>query len=316
LPSVQQGFAYPYFYAPYGFGQPVGPLPPPLQQAAPQQADQKHTSPFLFELALDSHGTRSVQKVIECASTPAERQLILAAISPEHRIVRLIRDLNGNHCIQKCLDTYNVVENAPIFAEVRAELMTVATHQHGCCVLQRCIDVASPETSAELLAEIHTNATKLIRDKYGNYAFQYALEKHRAAGDQDQADALVQRLKGSFAELMQQKFSSHAVEKCIELASEPVRSAIVEEVIDSGELSKVAADMFGNYVVQKILTVSRQEQRQRVARLLYNDPLVRSSQFSKHVVGLCEKALSGERSERGRRNQQSGDKSGYGGRRN
>ena len=39
----------------------------------------------------------------------------------------------------------------------------MATHRHGCCVLQRCIDHASETQKFQLVSEITTNALSLVQ---------------------------------------------------------------------------------------------------------------------------------------------------------
>lgn len=55
----------------------------------------------------------------------------------------LIKDLNGNHVIQKCLHRLSAEHRQFIYDAVSEKCVEVATHKHGCCVLQRCIDYAS-----------------------------------------------------------------------------------------------------------------------------------------------------------------------------
>ena len=63
--------------------------------------------------------------------------------------------------------------NAPgvqfIYNAVAANCVEVATHRHGCCVLQRCIDHASEHQRVQLVNEITYNALTLVQDPYGNY---------------------------------------------------------------------------------------------------------------------------------------------------
>ena len=56
----------------------------------------------MIKIALNSHGTRALQKMIEFISTAEQIQTIINAL--DHRVVELIQDLNGNHVIQKCLN--------------------------------------------------------------------------------------------------------------------------------------------------------------------------------------------------------------------
>jgi hypothetical protein len=43
----------------------------------------------------------------------------------------------------------------------------VATHRHGCCVLQRCIDAADEDKRAELIMKVSEHALQLIQDPFG-----------------------------------------------------------------------------------------------------------------------------------------------------
>lgn len=102
-------------------------------------------------------------------------------------VVTLIKDLNGNHVIQKCLNRLIPEDNQVcglasglcfplliryaqfIYNAVAAHCVEVATHRHGCCVLQRCIDHASDSQRIQLVTEITFNALTLVQDPYGNY---------------------------------------------------------------------------------------------------------------------------------------------------
>lgn len=61
-----------------------------------------NAAPEMVKIALNSHGTRALQKMIEFISTPEQIQTIINAL--DRRVVELIQDLNGNHVIQKCLN--------------------------------------------------------------------------------------------------------------------------------------------------------------------------------------------------------------------
>lgn len=59
-------------------------------------------APELIYISLNMHGTRAVQKLIDAASNPYQIQTITNALNTD--AVSLIKDLNGNHVIQKCLN--------------------------------------------------------------------------------------------------------------------------------------------------------------------------------------------------------------------
>ena len=61
-----------------------------------------NAAPKMVEIALNAHGTRALQKMIEFITTREQIQTVINALN--NRVVELIQDLNGNHVIQKCLN--------------------------------------------------------------------------------------------------------------------------------------------------------------------------------------------------------------------
>jgi hypothetical protein len=124
----------------------------------------------LVGISLNMHGTRAVQKMIDFLSNPRQpnqiRSIILAL---SLNVVALIKDLNGNHVIQKCLNRLIPEDNQFIYNAVAAHCVEVATHRHGCCVLQRCIDHATDSQRVQLVTEITFHALTLVQDPFGNY---------------------------------------------------------------------------------------------------------------------------------------------------
>lgn len=64
-----------------------------------------NAAPSMVKIALNQHGTRALQKMIEFISTREQINTIIVAL--HDRVVELIQDLNGNHVIQKCLNRLN-----------------------------------------------------------------------------------------------------------------------------------------------------------------------------------------------------------------
>jgi Mg/Co/Ni transporter MgtE len=101
----------------------------------------KVVAPELTHIALNMHGTRAVQRLIEYLSTPEQIKIVTNSLNPN--VVTLIKDLNGNHVIQKCLHRLSPENNQFIYDAVCQNCIEVASHKHGCCVLQRCFDHAT-----------------------------------------------------------------------------------------------------------------------------------------------------------------------------
>lgn len=83
-----------------------------------------------------------------------------------------LADLNGNHVIQKCLNHLPPEDNQFIYNAVATHCIEVATHRHGCCVLQRCIDHASESQRIQLVTEITYNSLTLVQDAFVRLPFR------------------------------------------------------------------------------------------------------------------------------------------------
>ncbi|KAI4631199.1 hypothetical protein J4E83_002728 [Alternaria metachromatica] len=207
----------------------------------------RNASPAMVQIAFNQHGTRALQKMIEFISTDDQTQMIIHALSGQ--VVDLIQDLNGNHVIQKCLNHLKSVEAQFIFDAVGENCITVGTHRHGCCVLQRCIDHAVGFQKVDLIRKITAHSFHLVQDPFGNYVVQYILDLNDAAF----TTPMCQGFQTKICELSKQKFSSNVIEKCIRCAEPHVKGMMIEELLDVEQLEQLMRDSYGNYVIQTAL---------------------------------------------------------------
>ncbi|KII86320.1 hypothetical protein PLICRDRAFT_164809 [Plicaturopsis crispa FD-325 SS-3] len=246
----------------------------------------------LVNISLNMHGTRAVQKMIDFLSTRRQADLrynaqihsIIVALSLH--VVVLIKDLNGNHVIQKCLNKLAPEDNQFIYNAVAANCVEVATHRHGCCVLQRCIDHASDHQRIQLVNEITYNALTLVQDPYGNYVVQYILDLN----DNRFSDAVIRQFTGNVCALSVQKFSSNVIEKCIRVAEHSTRKMLIEELLNRTRLEKLLRDSYGNYCVQTALDYAEPGQRALLVEGIRPVlPLIRNTPYGKRIQNKLQR---------------------------
>jgi len=215
----------------------------------------------LVAISLNVHGTRVVQKLLECMENSDEFELIQKAF--EVFVITLAKDVYGMHVVLRCLHRIPAPnpeaegpDNTFIFREITKNIVSVATHKHGCCVVQWCIDYANVEQRKALVNVIVENALELAQDAFGNYVLQQIMD----TAQEETLRHLIQRLKGSMSKLAVQKFSSIVVEKCVEMAPKDLRKDIFDEIINEHKISRLLQDPYANYVIQKILTITRQSE--------------------------------------------------------
>ncbi|KAH8674774.1 RNA-binding protein-like protein [Tricladium varicosporioides] len=238
----------------------------------------ENASHDLVRIALNQHGTRALQKMIEFISTPGQVQTIIAAL--RYRVVELIQDLNGNHVIQKCLNKLSPTDAQFIFDAVGTHCVDVGTHRHGCCVLQRCIDHASGEQKAWLIRQISNNAYVLVQDPFGNYVVQYILDLNEPIF----TEPLVAMFQGRVGQLSKQKFSSNVIEKCLRCAQEPSKDMLIEEMLQPSELDRLLRDSFANYVIQTALDYANPAMKTRLIEAIRPYlPAIRTTPYGRRI---------------------------------
>ncbi|CAH2355808.1 suppressor protein Mpt5p [[Candida] railenensis] len=164
----------------------------------------------LFQISINQHGTRALQKIIDSLNNDYQLSLLIKGLKPY--IIELIKDLNGNHVIQKILNKFSPQNCQFIYESILRDLIVVATHKHGCCVLQKCLNHVTDEQLYEFARSIlkFQNFYKLINDQFGNYVLQYLISINSIDINYRVFDGFV---KFGIDNLCNLKFSSNVIEK-------------------------------------------------------------------------------------------------------
>lgn len=243
-------------------------------------------APALSQIALNQHGTRALQKMIEFVNTDAQVQNIVQALAD--RVVDLVQDLNGNHVIQKCLTRLGAEKSQFIYDAVGKHCVVVGTHRHGCCVLQRCIDHAGGFQRAQLIARITHCAFDLVQDPFGNYVVQYILDLDEAQFTKPLCESFL----GKIAPLSKQKFSSNVIEKCLRTADHETKRRMVAEMLVGNEIERMLRDSFANYVVQTALEYADPDMKMRIVESVR--PILPSIKQTPHGRRIASKIMGAE----------------------
>ncbi|KAL5157063.1 putative pumilio 7, chloroplastic [Glycine soja] len=232
----------------------------------------------LVRISLNTHGTRVVQKVIETLKTRQQISLVVAALEPG--FLALIKDLNGNHVVQHCLQCLSNEDNKFIFVAAAKYCVDIATHQHGCCVLQRCIGHSRGEHREKLVEEISANALLLAQDQFGNYVVQFILDLRIPSA----TATLSLQFEGKYVHLSMQKFGSHVVEKCLAVFNDENRSRVIHELLSAPHFEQLLQDPHANYVIQSAVRHSEGHVHNLLVEAIESHKAIsRNSPYSKKI---------------------------------
>jgi hypothetical protein len=134
-------------------------------------------APRVAAIACDKRGTHALQALIGLLSTQEEQELLMAAV--RSHVIDMCMDPNGTHVVQRLLFCFSASCTDWIYHPVVENLLEVAHHPCGLCVLKKCISqaTASGQQQDLLLCQLARHAVDLVQSPYGNYAVQHALEE-------------------------------------------------------------------------------------------------------------------------------------------
>ncbi|CAI4454562.1 CQS_1a_G0017520.mRNA.1.CDS.1 [Saccharomyces cerevisiae] len=214
--------------------------------------------PNVFQISINQYGTRSLQKIIDTVDNEVQIDLIIKGFSQEftsiEQVVTLINDLNGNHVIQKCIFKFSPSKFGFIIDAIveQNNIITISTHKHGCCVLQKLLSVCTLQQIFKISVKIVQFLPGLINDQFGNYIIQFLLDIKEL--DFYLLAELFNRLSNELCQLSCLKFSSNVVEKFIKKLFRIITGFIVNNNGGASQRTAVASDDVINASMNILLT--------------------------------------------------------------
>ena len=201
----------------------------------------------LIRIACDVRGTHALQNLIALSNLNEEEMIYQQCFAGA--VVRLSKDLNASHVIQRLLVT--VKNSYFIVKEILGHVKELAMDKLGLCVIKKC--VKNPQVFNEILE----NCLILMQDPYGNYAVQVILEIWR----EECAFEFIGAIQGKAAQLCIQKYASNVIEKAMKV--EVIRKSILNELIREDKLDLLIASPYGCFVLRTAISdCDRNEKRE------------------------------------------------------
>lgn len=120
----------------------------------------------------------------------------------------LFKDINGIHVIQKIIKNIPTLKSY-VYKVLEQNLVVIATNKHGCCAVQKCLEVSDKTIKGSLIDLIIKNSIILMTDQFGNYVIQYVISLR----EQNYIKAIINTFKDNIEYLSKQKYASNVIEK-------------------------------------------------------------------------------------------------------
>ena len=207
----------------------------------------------LLNLCLNPQGTRVVQVLIDNIKDNKFGLLLLFKNSLSKIMDKLINNLNGSFVLMHY--AAQIEDNNMIYDFLNINLVEIATNSYSCSALQKLIDIANNQQRKILLINIINNTNNLVGNQCGLYVLQFIISKNNYYIN----DAVLGQIINKIIYLSKRKYSSNVVEKCLETCSPENVNKLINIFNNEAIIRDLIKDIFGNYVIQKLLIVCTDE---------------------------------------------------------
>jgi putative ribosome biogenesis GTPase RsgA len=116
--------------------------------------------------------------------------------------------------------------------------------------------LSNSKQKEKICSNIIDNLEKLINDKYGNYSVQAIINK--LEDEKNLIEPIYLYISNNIVVLSKQKCSSNVIDTFIKRKN-VYSKMLVNDMIQNNIIKDIIKDQYGNYVVQKAMTISDKE---------------------------------------------------------
>ena len=236
-------------------------------------------------LCFNQYGTRVIQKVFE-RIVDNEECLDFYSILLNSNLNDFIKDQNANHIIIKYINMAPNNKINFIIQFIINNIFDLSIRKHSCCVIQKCIEYSENIQKKMILKSIADKSYELINDQYGNYVVQYCIN----VCDYEINRIIAQNFLKNLEKFSIHKYSSNVIEKCLDCCDEETKDLIVQSFCYPNLVKKLLFDVYGNYVIQKVMILSKDPIRSQYIQIV--GPLMNYLLFYPFGQKLYNKLLS------------------------
>ena len=201
----------------------------------------------------------------------------------------IIRDQFGNYVVQKLLRRGAPHEVQQLGKIIVDNCLQLSVHMYGCRVLQSALDVISPLDRSTIVKHLSTAIVDIVKDQHGNHVIQKCIEVLPEA-----TDIITFSLKNLLVDVSKHIYGCRIIERIIAeyqrgdrgIAEENRIGHVMAELFSG--IESLVEDQFGNYVIQYVITTSKECYARVVYTNIINN-LLRYSlhKFASNVVENC-----------------------------
>ena len=236
--------------------------------------------PVIQNICFNQYGTKVLEELINLLNTHKLLSSFIKIIYPY--IINLICDPNSMNIIIKLLLINNDLI-IPIHQIIYFKIIDIVSNRRGCSFIKKYFEIVNQNNIILLIKSIENNIIHIINDQYGNYIIQIIINME----NKNLKIGIINFIIQNICMLSNQKFSSNVVERCLE--DNDIKNNIIDSLLIENNFKIILFDIFGNYVIQKAISVSDNQRKDKFFQILV--PLIPQLQNVSFGQKLLSKIL-------------------------
>ncbi|CBZ26707.1 putative RNA-binding regulatory protein [Leishmania mexicana MHOM/GT/2001/U1103] len=246
--------------------------------------------PRLRDVAVDVHGCHVLRTLVE-ACTAEQTEALIGAMHASVVLNMCTTSQYTRRTLQSLFERREVDLSAVVHVLADNAGYLAATQQ-GCISLMRVFELCDAAQKAELVRELLPKLAALSMDAFANYMVQCTIEHSDRT---TAAQYVVTHFTGNILQMSCNKHSSNVLEVVLRCCGEvpAVRRLFLDELVfNPAALKEVVGDLYGNFVVQALISVvTNPMEFKRVEDRLR--PALVGCQFAPKIEGKLKAKRSG-----------------------
>ena len=210
----------------------------------------------IVEFSCHNIGTYPIQTIIENLNSDIEKFILIKSI--KDHIEELVYNPYGCHVLEKLLSCVEEEYISFIYSYMIDNFLRLAYNCNGICLVKKILTFTDKKFLQDKIKKIvKENAFGLIQHPYGNFVIQVIIECWNNYKE------IINLYKDIFINLSLEKYASNVIERFIE-KDEEILNNFIDEIIKSNRISEIMKSNFGNYVIQKVIKLSKNKYKNKI----------------------------------------------------
>ena len=217
----------------------------------------------LVEISENISGTYVIQKLLEKIDNFELRLIVLKSI--ENRELEMAFNSNATYVLQKIIEKIPDIERIRLNEIILNNFIFLSVNPECVFIVEKFIEtITINDNKIRIKNSIFMHCMQLCNNPYGNYLIQFILKHWKNDDIRNIQNVIIENANY----LVQQRYSSNVIEKCIEIFSNEKRKRLIRNMCLKGDILELIKNQYGHYVINKTITFIENDVKAEIENIL------------------------------------------------